>query len=103
MNLVLGSVMCREERVADALELSQAHVVRSRGEPGCLAHAVYRDVENHCRLVFVEHWVSAEALWEHFRVAASGAFVRALSGMTTEEPQMAIYEATQIPIPTQRQ
>jgi quinol monooxygenase YgiN len=99
MILVLGSVVAREDRVAEVLKLSQAHVARSRAEPGCLAHAVHRDAENPCRLVFVEQWVSQEALWEHFRVPASGAFVRGLTGMVTEEPRVAVYEAMQIPIP----
>jgi quinol monooxygenase YgiN len=99
MILVLGSVVCREARMVEALELSQAHVARSRTEPGCLAHAVLQDVANPSRLVFVEQWVSQEALWEHFKVPASGAFVRALAAMATEEPRMAVYDATQIPIP----
>ena len=33
------------------------HVRRSRTEPGCLFHAVHRDVEEPLRLVFVERWV----------------------------------------------
>jgi len=100
MILVLGSVVARQGRVAEALELSQAHVARSRAEPGCLAHAVHQDAENPCRLVFVEQWASQEALWEHFKVPASGAFVTALAGMATEKPQMAVYDATSIRIPS---
>jgi quinol monooxygenase YgiN len=99
MILVLGSVLAKEDHVAQALELSLAHVVRSRTEPGCLAHAVHRDAENPLRLVFVERWASQEALWQHFKVPASRAFVKALAGIAAEEPRMDIYEAASIQIP----
>lgn len=54
MILVIGSVVVQEGRVAEALGLNQLHVARSRAEPGCIAHAVYRDPEDSNRLVFVE-------------------------------------------------
>ena len=78
MILVLGSVLVKEGGMTEALALSQEHVARSRAEPGCIAHAVHRDVENPSRLVFVEQWSSEAALWEHFKVPASRAFARAL-------------------------
>ena len=99
MILVLGSVVAKEDRVAEALALSQAHVVRSRAEPGCLAHAVHRDAEKPSRLVFVERWDSQEALWQHFKVPASRAFAKARAGFAAEEPSMDVYEATSIQIP----
>jgi len=91
--IVLGSVVVRDGEVARALALSQEHVTRSRGEPGCLAHAVHLDSENPLRLVFVEQWSDRAALDVHFKVPASRAFVKALSAMASAPPSIAIYEA----------
>jgi len=99
MILILGDVVARDGRVAEALALSQEHVARSRAEPGCLAHAVHQDTENPRRLVFVEQWANQGALWEHFKVPASRAFAKALATLAEQPPSIAIYEAAQIPVP----
>lgn len=99
MIVVLGSVVAREGSVPRALALSLEHVARSRAEPGCISHAVHRDAENPQRLVFVEHWASQEALWQHFKVPASRIFAKAMGELATEPPTLSIYEATQIPMP----
>ena len=78
MILVLGSVIAQRGCISEALALSQEHVLRSRAEPGCIAHAVHQDSENPQRLVFVEQWASQAALWEHFKVPASRSFTEAL-------------------------
>lgn len=96
MILVLGSVTAQSGRIQEALGLSQVHVARSRAEPGCIAHAVHIDAENPDRLVFVEQWADQAALAQHFQVAASRDFVRALTRLATETPSMSIYEATQL-------
>ena len=98
MIVVLGSVVAREGRFAEALALSQEHVARSRGEAGCLAHAVHRDTENPSRLVFVERWSDQAALREHFRLPASRSFAKALAGIAGEPPTMTLYEATEVPV-----
>ena len=99
MILVLGNVVARKGRSAEALALSQEHVARSRTEPGCIAHAVHQDTENPQRLVFVEQWASQAALWDHFKVPASRAFGKALAGLAESTPSMAIYEATPVQMP----
>jgi quinol monooxygenase YgiN len=99
MIVVLGSVVAKDGRLAEALAASQAHVSRSRAEPGCMAHAVHQDTENPSRLVFVEQWASQSDLWEHFKVPASRAFAKALAELAAAPPEMALYDATRIPIP----
>ena len=93
MIVVLGSVTVREGSVADALVASQAHVHRSRLEPGCLEHGVSVDAEVPNRLVFVERWESMEALRAHFAVPESRAFVKALGALVNAAPSMVVYEA----------
>jgi len=96
MILVLGSVVASEDGFEDALALSQEHVARSRAEPGCIAHAVHRDVENPLRLVFVEQWSDLAALQQHFKVPASRMFARALGALAAQPPALAIYDAQQV-------
>ena len=99
MIIVLGSVVIQSGRLAEALTLSLQHVARSRLEPGCLAHAVHQDSEDPRRLVFVEQWADQRALFEHFKVPASRAFVQALSALAVEPPSMALFDATEIQRP----
>ena len=93
MIIVTGSVVARPETIDQAMALSLDHVRRSREEPGCLLHSVHHDVEDPLRLVFIEHWADADALRTHFRVPASGAFVRELAALADGSPEMTIYEA----------
>lgn len=90
--VVTGSIRARPERVEELLALSLDHVRRSRTEPGCLSHAVHRDVEDPLRLVFVEEWADRGALLAHFAVPASRAFVKAAAACASAPPQMALYE-----------
>lgn len=99
MILVLGSVVAREGSAGEVLALSEQHVLRSRKEPGCLAHAVHRDTENPNRFVFVEEWSSEEALWEHFKVPASRAFAKELATLAVEPPSIAVYSASPVQLP----
>ncbi len=93
MIIVTGSVHARPETIDEAEALSLAHVRRSRQEPGCLAHAVHRDIEDELRLVFLEQWADADALRAHFEVQASNDFVREVSALADRRPEMAIFSA----------
>jgi quinol monooxygenase YgiN len=90
--LVTGSIQARPDRIDELLALSLEHVRRSRAEPGCLAHAVHRDVEDPLRLVFVEEWADRAALQAHFALPASREFVRAARACAAAAPSMALYE-----------
>lgn len=94
MIIVLGSIVARPDTYSEVLKLSQAHVARSRGEPGCVSHAVHQDTEQALRLVFVETWADQAALATHFQVPASRGFVKALSALISEPPRIAVYDAT---------
>ena len=96
--IVTGSIEARPDSIEQVLALSLEHVHRSREEPGCLLHSVHRDVEQPLRLVFVEHWVDADALRAHFRVPASRAFVAAVTPLATRPPEIAVYDAEALSI-----
>ena len=95
MVIVTGSVLGTPGTIDELMALSLEHVRRSRTEPGCISHAVHRDVEEPLRLVFVERWADQEALLAHFAVPASGAFVRAAAKLAATAPTMEIYEAAE--------
>jgi quinol monooxygenase YgiN len=92
--IVTGTVRARPETLDQILALSLEHVRRSRTEPGCLLHSVHQDVEDPLLVGFLEHWEDRAALDGHFRVAASGDFVTAVTGLAAEPPAMAIHEVT---------
>ena len=94
MILVTGSIVAKADRIDEVLALSLEHVRRSRGEPGCVAHAVHRDAENPLRLVFVEEWKDRESLQAHFAVPASRAFVKSVGALAAGPPQMNLYDAS---------
>jgi len=93
MIIVTGSIVARPDTFDQVLALSLEHVHRSRKEPGCLSHAVYRDTENPLRLVFVEEWADRAALQTHFEVPASGGFIRAVRALASELSPIDIFEA----------
>jgi quinol monooxygenase YgiN len=96
MILVLGSVTVRDGMIDNAIKVSQEHVDRSRSEPGCVSHAVYRDCEDLNRLVFVEEWKDDASLRQHFKVPASRAFVAALTAVAIGAPSLKIYEVSRV-------
>lgn len=96
MIIVTGSITAREGRFDEALALSREHVARSRGEPGCLSHAVHLDADHPRRLVFFEEWSDMAALQEHFAVPASRAFAQGVAALAEEPPRLKLYEAVEL-------
>lgn len=96
MIIITGSVLTNADNRAAIEAESIAHCRRSRAEPGCISHNVHVDCENPDRLVFVEKWADAAALLAHFAVPKSGAFVKAISALSSEPPSMEIYGADEI-------
>jgi len=98
MIIVIGSILARAHGLDQLIALSLEHVRRSRSEPGCLAHAVHRDVENPLRLVFVEEWSDRAALAAHFAVPGSLSFVAGVRALAAEPPQIRVYEAAPVKV-----
>ena len=93
MIIVTGHAIAREGSDEEMQKLAVEHVLRSRAEPGCISHAVSRDVEHPCRFVFVERWTDMAALQLHFRVEASRQFAKAMAQLSDGKPELAIYHA----------
>jgi quinol monooxygenase YgiN len=95
MIVVTGSVT-RQDCFDEVRRLSLEHVHRSRGEPGCISHAVHVDCENSLRLVFIEQWADRAALLAHFAVPASRDFVRALQPLAAAATTIELYDAIRL-------
>lgn len=96
MILVTGSVTARPESFEALLAASQAHVHRSRGEDGCISHAVHIDSENPLRLVFFEQWRDMAALKLHFGQPGSAQFMGAVRDLGDSNEGMTLYDAQPI-------
>ena len=93
MVIVTGRAQIHPQGLAEAMALCLEHVRRSRGEPGCISHAVHQDVEDPCSLFFFERWTDRAALERHFAVPESGQFVGRLSRLASVTPEISIYDA----------
>ncbi|MEA2880775.1 MAG: hypothetical protein QOF14_5971 [Hyphomicrobiales bacterium] len=96
MLIVTGSLVARRDSFEELRVRALEHVRRSRGEPGCLSHAVHVDCENPLRLVFVEEWESREALLAHFAVPESRSFVKSARTLAIEVSPIGIFDAAPI-------
>lgn len=96
MIIVLGTATPLPENLPRAMAISQAHVLRSRGEPGCLSHSVGTAADAPGSLLFVERWSTMADLQQHFAVPESRSFAKELSGLCRERPGMTVYEANEV-------
>ena len=96
MIIVTGTLQARADTIDELRQLSLEHVARSRAEPGCLEHGVAVDANDGLRLVFFERWSDRAALDTHFKVPASGAFVKQAAKLSAQPPTIALYESSEI-------
>jgi len=96
MVIVWGSIEAKADRIGEVIQLSLAHVHRSRKEPGCISHSVQSDLENGSRLIFFEEWEDMSALQAHFKLAESQDFVQRVTSLAVGPPGMKIFTATQV-------
>ena len=98
MLIVTGSIAARADTIDELRRASLEHVARSRAEPGCLEHGVAIDANDGLRLVFFERWQDRPALDAHFKVPASREFAAQVARLAARPPELAIYEASQLPL-----
>lgn len=99
MIIITGGITMKPEARDRAIALGCEHSVRSRAEPGCIAHNCHVDCEDEARLVFVELWQDMDAVTAHFAVPDSGEFVRELRDMATGTPVITLFTADELPAP----
>ena len=97
MIIATGSVTAREGQFEALRDACLAHVLRSRGEDGCISHAVHIDVENPLRLVFFEEWRDLPALQEHFVTPGIADLVSAIREHAASSERITTYSAQKAP------
>ena len=90
MLVVSGTVTARPDTLDAMLQAALDHVRRSRTEPGCLKHGVSIDAEDPLTLVFYEEWEDRAALYAHFQVPESLAFMKAMRSLAASQTKMKI-------------
>jgi quinol monooxygenase YgiN len=93
MIIITGSATINSEHFDTALKLGIAHSRRSRTEPGCIAHNCLIDAESPLRIVFIEEWTDMAAVAAHFAEPESGIFVRELTAIADDQPEIRIFSA----------
>jgi quinol monooxygenase YgiN len=88
MIVVIGRVQTDPEHREALIRIAQTVAAASRAEPGCMAYRVYEDTEQENRFVFVEEWVSDEALQQHFATPHIAEFMGAVPGALTAPPDV---------------
>jgi quinol monooxygenase YgiN len=91
--IITGTVQGSPDSIDELIAASLEHVLRSRGEPGCISHAVHLDVEDGNRLVFFEQWADQDAVRAHFAVPESASFVAAVGRLSVSPASIQLYEA----------
>jgi len=81
---------------AEIIALCSEHSARSRAEPGCISHHIHADCEDPARLFYYEEWQDEAAVAAHFAVPESGEFVKRLTALVGERPEMQIYRAAAV-------
>jgi quinol monooxygenase YgiN len=94
--IITGSITGSAETIDELERLALEHVHRSRQEPGCVSHTVFRDVENPLRLFFYEQWADMDAVMTHFAVPESGGFVATAANLSPEPPTLEMFQATPV-------
>jgi len=77
----------------EIIALCAEHSGRSRAEPGCISHHIHVDCEDPTRLFYHEQWQDEAAVAAHFALPESREFVRRLTALVGERPEMQIYRA----------
>jgi quinol monooxygenase YgiN len=96
MIIVTGTLHARPEAFAEVLALSREHVLRSRGEPGCLEHGVAIDADDPMRLVFFERWADLAAIGAHLKVAGSREFGKRVAALVDKPPTLNMFDASEM-------
>ena len=93
MIIITASFAVPPTRREQIIALCSEHSARSRAEPGCLSHHIHADCEDPLRLFFHEEWQDEAAVAAHFAVPESGEFVKRLSALVGERPEIRIYRS----------
>lgn len=92
MIVVVGRVHTDAERRDALVQAGETVAAASREEAGCLNYRLYQATDDPLALVFVEEWVDDAALQEHFRTEHIATFMRTITPLVTQPPDVQFHE-----------
>ena len=93
MIIVIGSLTVQQEKLEEAIELSQKHANEARKQAGCISYALHIDTERKNLLVFIERWQHMDDLEKHFQTSSSLDFGKKISELVKSTPTIEIYQS----------
>jgi len=93
MIIVIGSLTVQQEKLEEAIELSQKHANEARKQLGCISYALHIDTERKNLLVFIERWQHMDDLEKHFQTPSSLDFGKKISELVKSTPTIEIYQS----------
>ena len=92
MLLVISEALVRPDNRARMERASQAMILASRTEAGCLGYSYGWSLTDPDTLVVVEQWRDAAALRDHFQTPHMADFLKELAEMGNPEPHITVHE-----------
>jgi quinol monooxygenase YgiN len=95
MIVVVGRVRTDASRREALIRVGQAVAAASREEAGCVSYRLYEDTETENDFVFVEEWVSDEALQQHFATPHIDEFMQEAADTLVAPPDVKFHTVAQ--------
>jgi quinol monooxygenase YgiN len=89
---VMPRAKAKHGREGELEQAMRAVVVPTHQEPGCLRYAVHRSLIDPSVFITVEHWISKEAVDQHFATAHVQALLKKVPDLLMEPPDITLYE-----------
>jgi quinol monooxygenase YgiN len=86
--VVVATIQVKPGTEDEALAALTASIPPTHEEPGCLAYALHRDVDDPTRFIMVERWESADALDAHGRAPHLKELFGAVGGLVAAPPSI---------------
>ena len=93
MIISLGYITVPAEHEATVTGMLTGLAAQTRGEAGCVAYHVSRDLDTPGRFLITENWASLEQMQTHLGLPHIGPAVQALQDMGVTELSITAYEA----------
>jgi quinol monooxygenase YgiN len=92
MIVLIGKALIHPDKRGEFLAAISASAVTSKQEPGNISYGWFESADTENQFMVVEEWESEAAMAAHLTSDDAKAFLRALSSVITEPPQLYRYD-----------
>ena len=97
--VVLALFTAKEGKVDEVVERFSPLIEQTQEEPGCIAYALHRDVNDPNTLALVERWASQDDLTAHFGMPYMAAIGPIAEELLSEPPRIVFSTPTPVGSP----